>query len=755
MNRNEFYKQLMSEYTFDAEKIRENAKRGKKRQKLSPMYVGMSAAAAVAVVAVGTVAAVNLGRNDGVSLTDTGLTTLSASDRLSHALEQLEQERDSSESKNFLVTFTEPVSPAKAQAVLTAEGNIPVKQLYLSDGSRISDPDQIGSIFTGSSDQRITGAAVYCSGSTAAKLQADPAVFLIEVMEASDFENASPVDINDIPTAEVTVPGNVVTEPVVVPPVTEPVVTEDAGNDGTVQAEDTSESDGTVEPESEESLPTEEDEGMPTEEQTTPPPEETEPSAPADTNVTEPDTSAPGGVTEPVEHVPSVPDGVTLPENIDTEYYNTYITADTAFFISKDVFLVKDGSGISLYRYDGSSESLICSEPLEDARVAWVSENGKCLMLTGLGEFGNRSRTLLVSADSESILDLNTEDTIMSGTLTGFGYNADSRLLSLCFKEDGVYYIAAERLSTDNTLEYVGMPVETESRISLAASYGDTIYYTENTSGSTSIYSADAVTGSGRLVYSFSSTPKLTRNLAFTHAVFTPDENSVIGFTEIFDPETEKLIQVNGDSVSFGASRHSFLDGTGCYVISGGSARADGSISSLAAVEYRRSGSEKWYAYVSGGYVKITASTYSSENKTGLLTFSDISQNAPAELVSTLHSAIGVNNALALGKCADSGITTQQSLIDCIGAFYSANAAQKLTTKCGITPGGALSYSSGGLNGIDASSVLLTISERSDSSASGMMYVSAGTFGGRTAYRSVAVRFVLENGSWKLDSILN
>ena len=47
MNKNEFYKQLMSEYSFDADKIRENAKRGKNaRQKLQPMYIGMTAAAA-------------------------------------------------------------------------------------------------------------------------------------------------------------------------------------------------------------------------------------------------------------------------------------------------------------------------------------------------------------------------------------------------------------------------------------------------------------------------------------------------------------------------------------------------------------------------------------------------------------------------------------------------------------------------------------------------------------------------------------
>ena len=234
MNRNEFYKQLMSEYTFDADKVRENAKRGKKRQKLTPLYVGMSAAAAAMVVTVGTIAMTNLGRNDGVSLTDTGLTTLSASDRLSHALQQLEQERESSESKDFLVTFAKPLTPAQAQSVLTAGGNIPVKQLYLSDGSRVSDADSIGSIFTGGGDQRITGAAVYCSGSFAAELQDNPEVFLIEVMEASDFENAAPVDIAEIQTGEVTLPPTEVTEPGAVTPVP---VTDVPGSseDGTVE----------------------------------------------------------------------------------------------------------------------------------------------------------------------------------------------------------------------------------------------------------------------------------------------------------------------------------------------------------------------------------------------------------------------------------------------------------------------------------------------------------------------------------------
>ena len=110
MNKNEFYKQLMSEYSFDADKIRENAKRGKNaRQKLQPMYIGMTAAAAALVVTVGTLAAVNLTKDNGVSLTDSGLATLSANDRVIHAIEQLEKERGSEESERC----SPPALPAR------------------------------------------------------------------------------------------------------------------------------------------------------------------------------------------------------------------------------------------------------------------------------------------------------------------------------------------------------------------------------------------------------------------------------------------------------------------------------------------------------------------------------------------------------------------------------------------------------------------------------------------------------------------
>lgn len=772
MNKKEFYKQLMSEYSFDADKIRENAKRGKSaRQKLQPIYIGMSAAAAVCVVTVGTIAAVNLSRPGGVSLTDSGLTQLSASDRLSHALEQLEAERGSSESRDFLVTFSSPLSPAQAQSVLTActDGSIPVKQLYFADGTRISGGDNVGEIFTGGGSYQITGAAVYCSGSAAAQLQGDPAVFLVEAMEQSDFDNAAPLNIEEIATMEVTLPDiPVVTEPdITVPqqPQTGAATAEatveaqtDEGSDGTAEViSSTEEMDGTGEPVETEQATEEE---QPDEQPGIPVVEPTEPADPTypTTPTTEPTTP---GTTEP--EVPdettgtqTLPAGVTLPEDVSGLNYNTYISADSAFFLNNDTFFVKNSDGVSLYRCNGYTETLICSEDISDARLVWVAEKGGKLMVSGVSSYGTRGRMLLVDADSGCITDLHTEDSVMGGILSSAAYNADSGLLALAVREDGGYYLSVSKVDLYGGSEYIGTPYISSSKISVAAIKGNTVYLTENSGGKTKLIAVNILTENVRTIHTFDSAVDMSRNLASTHAVFTPQSGSAIGFTEIFDPETETLIPLYGSdgSVTFGASRHSFTGGGSCYTISGGSISENGGISVLAAIEYRRSFSESYAATTSGGTARISDSAYNALNKGSLLTFSEISGNASADFRQALNGAVGVNNALALKTCNASGITDSKILLECINMYYSPAAAQKLISRCDIDPLGALRYSSGGLTAFSAGDTELVISSQTSTSASGVLYIKAGTFGGRTAYRSVNVSFQLDNGAWKLDTVL-
>lgn len=767
MNKNEFYKQLMSEYSFDADKIRENAKRGKNaRQKLQPMYIGMTAAAAALVVTVGTLAAVNLTKDNGVSLTDSGLATLSANDRVIHAIDQLEKERGSEESKDFLVNFAAPMSPAEVQAVLTGavDGSMPVKTLYFADGTKMTNTDSIGKVFTSGADYQITGAAVYCTGDTAAKLQSDPAVFLVESMTESDYENAAPVNISEVDTTEVTLPDN---SNVVVPPekpdnssVSGAGTSE--GLDGTVEPETTEEMDGTSEygedPGTAEAVTEEGSSEAPADTSTDP----SVPENPAETDVTgtvdTPSTTVPSEIENAPSELPAdkLPDGVTLPANGQALDTTLYIDADAAFFLTEDTFFVKSSSGVALYRYADGAETLICSENITDPKIVWVDENGGKLLVSGMSEYDTRGRLLCVNAQSEYIEDLHTEDMVMSGVLQSASYNADSGLLVLNVREDGRYYIITASWDGGKA-DYIATPYDSSNKLTVAAAYGGTVYFAENSGGTTKLYSVDQ-NGNVSHVNDFGQIVSVSRNLAFTHAVFTPDSGSAAGSVEVFDPESGKLIQIYGSgnsSVSFGASRHSYSCAGSVYTISGGMAASSGGLNVTAAIDYRKSFSEKYAASTnSAGYVRITDSIYTAANKSALMTFSDITENSSAELRSVVNGAIGVNNVIALGECRQNGITKPETLVECIEYYYTNRAVSELMKRCGISTLGALHYSDGGLTAVNTSDTVLVINSNNGASASGMLYIRAGSFAGKTAYRSVSVSFTKSNGRWKLDSVI-
>lgn len=758
MNKNEFYKQLMSEYMFDAEKIRENAKRSARRQKLQPMYIGMTAAAAACVVTVGTIAAVNLGGNQGVSIKDSGLTQLSAGDRVSQAIEQLRQERGSEESKDFMVTFAAPLSPADAQSVLTAysEGSVPVKQLYLADGTKITDISSIEKIFTGNSDSQITGAAIYCSGDTAARLQSNTSVFLVESMQPGDFDNAAPINIDEVNTEEITVP-NVpeYTEPVdvVVPPVTSnttmPPAAEEtkeatADSDGTEEEiSETEEMDGTVEPE----ITTEESDPFTNESFS----EEITDIIPPETT-TVPDTTVSTDITVSEPEEISLPDGVTLPTDYSGETFTTYIGGDSAFFLTDDVLFVRNGSYVELYSYSPDSEKLLCSELLDEAKIIWIDENGGRMMLTGFSDYGTRGRTLLVDALSETITDLYTDDCVMTGVLSSTSYNADSNLLVMNIRENGVYYITAMKVNAGGSTEYIGTFYESSDKVCVAASDGSTVYMLVNSGSTSKLIAADVYSEETRAVMNFDEIPSISRNYAFTHAVFTMADGSV----NVFDAGTERMLRLDtaDTAVCFGASRHSFVNNGICYTISGGSVSSNGGISALASVEYKKSFSSLYSASASGGMVHISASIYNSLNKASMLTFSEISENAPAAFRQTIDGAIGLNNAIAAGTLQKHGMITGELVSQSLSVYYSAQTTQKILSECGINSYGALSYTNGGMNAVNPADTQLVISTVNDSTAEGVLYIKAGIFAGRLAYRSVNVDFVKESGFWKLNTIL-
>lgn len=757
MNRKDFYKELMSGYTFDSDKIKENAKKGRfARQKISPV-IGLTAAVAVSTVAFGTLAVnmLNSGGSNGVDLIDSGISTAdSGAERLRRALEMQEQERANQDMCDVLVSFAGELTSAQVKDVLTqyipdGEDSIPVRAVYFSDGSVLIGEREVGAVFSDGEDG-IVGVAVNCAGSVMALLQQDPAIALAERMSPDDYNNIQPFSPDDVETGEVLPPDIGANVPV------NPVVPGPDNNSRNDETEDIIIG-GTIEPDDESSdyFFTESEETDEQDSQTEEIDESGEPSANEGQNT---ESEEPGVPAVQPSEAETMPDGVTLPKNVDKLSCETYIGADTAYFISDNVFFVKSYTGIALYRFDGTDAYELAYAPCSDAKVCWIAENGGRMIVSGTDENGRRNRLLHVSAENGEITDLHAEDTVMDGVIAGVGYNAEDNLLVINIREYGKYYICTAKVSLSGSADYIETIFESEAKISLMCSYNGTVYVAAADGQLTQVYAVSASTGEKRLVKSFDYGVSISKNLAFTHAVFTPAEIAVIGQVQIFDPATERFIiteHSSDSSVTFGVSRHNYTADGSYFTISGGTSESSGGVGVIAGIDYRRSLSSKYAAAVgNSGTVKITDSVYTKRSRTELLTFSEITEKADVSLRSAINGAIGVNNALALGRCEESGITKPETAKQSISAYYSENAAAQLMAKCGISELGALRYSAGGLTGISVSDTVLVVNNADSGSASGVLYIRAGSFNGKTAYRSVNVSFVYENGSWKLDSLL-
>jgi hypothetical protein len=410
---------------------------------------------------------------------------------------------------------------------------------------------------------------------------------------------------------------------------------------------------------------------------------------------------------------------------------------------------------VALYSFDGSSEKLLVKEECADAKLCWISENGGRLILSGVDNSGKRSRLLFVNADSESITDLRAEDFVMEGTITSVGYNEEAAIMAVVVKEDGVYYVCTLDYDEIGEPRYNDCCFESTAKVSLLAAKSGYVYLAVNDGALTQIFRVGKDGYDTALLKTYDTEPKLSKNLAFTHGVIAPSEDAVIGFVEIFDPQTESFIATDyfDAAINFGASRHSFTANGNVYTVSGGSLSASGGVSVIGKIEYRRSLSSLYAASASDGRVKITTSAYTSKAKSSQLSYGDLTDSASAEIREAVNGAIGVNNALALGKCAESGISSSAALTQCINAYYSEAASAKLKSRCGVSETGAFKYTDGGLTAISVSDTVLTASVNGDT-ASGVLYVRAGTFNSKTAYVSYNISLVKENGIWKVNSII-
>ncbi len=713
MKRRDFYKEIMSEYSFDKDKILANAKKGKfAGRKNLPMYIGMTAAAAAVVVAVGTASVMLNSRQGAQYIGGSTLTALSDEERMKRAMEEIRRNENSDELHDVLVTFTRPLAPSQVQSVLTqySDGNVPVKILYMADGDRAVGSEAVGEVFSDGRDA-INGAVINCAGYLMSKIKSSDFVYEVEIVTdediASDVAPMKPVtenpDNSGNPDGNIDNPAVSTSEPVGVGGDIDNTSDPDVDN-----SNESSESSDVSDGESSES-----------------------------SNSSEPDVpDNPGGETVPE---PSVLDNVKLPQGKEGfSYITDDIGAQRAYFLNENVFYVKSADAVSLYKWDGVSESLAVRQAVSDAKVFWASENGSRLMITGV-ENGVRSKMYIVDAGNCTITDMHAENMVLNGSIADAAYNENSDLLAADILEDGTHYLYTANLSGYFTANE--QCIASGTNIQLLAQDRGTLYYSDFYNGITEIYKYN---GDYVKITELSDAYAAAPNSAFTHAVMAGSSGQFI-----FDPVTETLIPVqSANAPAFGVSSHSFsLDGEH-YTISDGKINSGAAFSEIAKIDFKRSFSQQYIAVVSNGSVRIISGCYTSAARSSAQFVSPV-QSASEKARTAVNSALGTLNALALNKCSDSGINSAEKLNAVIDACFSKQAAAELKTRCTVSTTGGLAYTNGGLSAVNIQDTVLVMD-----GLSGTLYVKAGTFDGKTAYFAYEVKLVEENGSLKFDTIL-
>lgn len=770
MDKRDFYRELMEQYAFDKDKIYINAKKGKtgwKSLHKQPLriYIGMTAAVATVVVTVGTITATHFGRPQVVDplVSGNSVAELRNDERIKKGQEDVRDNEGSNELFDVLVSFERPLSLAEVQRVLLArsEGSVPISALYLEDGISIVGGENVAAVFEENSASGITGAKIRCAGYLMSELQNDSLVLAVEIVDNNDPDQITPIITNVTGTSDLSNADSgsqtVSSEPIsssasidnsfesIADSVSSSNTSDDVSNTGNGENENST-SNNNIESSSAESSSSTESSVLV---ETVPDPVENHIYA-----IDEGYSPAIGEGTADSEM--SVPLNVLiglgdarLPFNPVRFYYQTEnINAKQAYFLNDNTLYVRTDSDIRLYTVKSGTVNLTASMECPDTKVFWIAENGGRLL--ALGQDGNLYD---VNADNGTInaFSLNVKNTICE-----IAYNEDTDILALNVFENGVYTLKTYEGGFDagNVKTLYSSPT-TFKLVAANHGAGDV---------SACVYFASYSENGNMLIYKVSSAEEATAvstvqgqyeimtNAAFTHAVF---ENSIMSM--IFDPSTFGLIRLSDSNVQFGVSRHSFYSEGSYYTIADGDKNLSGSISVIAKFDFKRSFSQNYMAAAENGTVRIVNGIYTNRAINDYLSFETPVENASEDMRLAVNAAVGIQNALAERLCAQYGITERTKATDLISICFTENAAKELKLRCAIDEskeeGETFEYAAG-VNSINLSDSVLVISEETETDAVGTLYVNAGTFGGKTAYYSYAVKLQKNEEGYKADAII-
>lgn len=550
MNRNDFYKELMTQYALDPEKIRTNALKQAKKpawQTIAGNYwkPALGAAAAVAV-AVGISSYANQPAPD---ITVEPSAVLSASQRLMEAEQNYYNSINKEYFSDVYITFTEAVSYDEILMSLSTvadPGEFRICSLYLEDdiltGSEIEDYTDVFA-----DAEAIIAVKVSLPVSYYRDLQDLSIVYLAELgsREINDgtftpmvVEDGDPLyNVTPVITTEVTERPVITTTPfsfeITKPVDNRPVIGESVDNDTvTTLPPETSEESAEL-PEEEESIYETDESGniIPVEDETEPEEEIIE-------------------VSEETEITSAVP--VTVPEETTTTYYRGDVSLLTQIYelnvqnaleahVADNNVVVLTKNEAFLYTLSGftvshSSEVISISSP----RIAYKGED--CIILTGCRADGTRGMISVIDLETDTVYTYDAGANIGDCEIGGIN----------CSKEDGKYFLKA--VSAESTLIYElnvmgGISfrplVEIEAPVSLAGYNNNLLYFTfvEN-NAITRLYSFNCTDGTMLEISAFTDRAKLKRGADFrSFAVVLPSE----GNSYVLDVLTGMLVPVEYD----------------------------------------------------------------------------------------------------------------------------------------------------------------------------------------------------------------
>ncbi|MCM1334702.1 MAG: hypothetical protein NC084_11060 [Bacteroides sp.] len=537
MNKNEFYKELMSRYALDEDKIRLNALRQAKKpawQRFAADYwkpaLGTAAAVAVTVAAVGYTSSIS-SEPPAVVPSDSAL---SASRRLIEAEQNYYnlQADATAPFTDVYMTFFEPVSYGEmvmAFSTVADAGEIRVDALYMRDETILRD-EAVREYGAASATARtVVAAKVSAPSALYRDLQDLPQVYLAELASAEiNDDTFAPLPIedpdplaSDLPFDEPTT----TTAPIVTttpfsfdstPPTTEgdlpaPVI----GASGVDQP-------STLTPPAETGLPVTSDEpGYDDPEETEPEyddPEETEETrGSAESTTTEPEYDDPDETEETTVTTVAPPENeigsavTEVESSLLTELYELNVPNSLETLLSGNNAVVLTKNEVYLYTLGGFGDSRRCAGiELNSPKIAYNDEH--TVVLTGTNAADVRNMIAVVDLDRDDAKLYDVSANIGDARLGGISYSPAKGLYYIKSVLDASSFVYEVSVSLDTGLSFRPL-VESDGPVSVAGVKGDLLYLvkTEQGTENTKLFSFNCTDGAIVELASFGSTAKLKR----------------------------------------------------------------------------------------------------------------------------------------------------------------------------------------------------------------------------------------------------